>query len=113
MHESDKDLFESFRTEDPYDAICLMTVFNKLLKSSRSYNLDIAPKLLGSREELVEILIRSGVGRYLEFENVGDIHMYDETLKALEKVIVLFSKQVINTCDRCLDQKKMSSLANQ
>ncbi|CAO3692265.1 unnamed protein product [Rhizopus microsporus] len=86
MHESDKDLFQPFTTEDPYEAICLLTAFNKLLKSSRSYNLDIAPKLLGSREELVEILIRSGVGRYLEFENVGDIYMYDETLKALEKV---------------------------
>ena len=55
-----------------------------LLKTSRSYNLDTTPKLIGSRDSLVETLIRSGVGRYLEFKSVDDIYILDGD--RLEKV---------------------------
>lgn len=86
---SDKALFEQFYKDSPkadFSIIGKTSVFTQLMGRSRSYNFDSTPKLLGTREELVEILIRSGVGRYLEFKNVDDIYMYDNTLKALEKV---------------------------
>ncbi|KAL7322583.1 hypothetical protein PS15p_211566 [Mucor circinelloides] len=63
-----------------------INAFVELLNKSRSYNLDTTPKLLGTREDLVETLIRSGVGRYLEFKNVDDIFIFDKAMRALEKV---------------------------
>ncbi|KAI8385015.1 GDP dissociation inhibitor [Radiomyces spectabilis] len=56
------------------------------VKQSRSYNLDLAPKILGCRGELVEVLMRSGVGRYLEFQGVNDIFLYDAADDHFEKV---------------------------
>lgn len=64
------------------------------LRQSRLYNLDLAPKLLSCEGELVEILIRSGVGRYLEFKGVDDIFMLDEKTKRLEKVTTRLSKRM-------------------
>lgn len=40
--------------------------------------MDSTPKLLGTRDALVETLIRSGVGRYLEFKSVDDIYILDD-----------------------------------
>lgn len=77
---------KSLDNEDPYETLYQMIIFEKLLKASRSYNLDTTPKLLHSREELVEVLIRSGVGRYLEFKSVDDIYMFDKITERLEKV---------------------------
>lgn len=71
------------------------------LRRSRSYNLDIAPKLLSCEGELVEILIRSGVGRYLEFKGVDDIFMFDEKTKHLEKVCkkgITVKRQNLSAC---------------
>lgn len=48
----------------------------KMLKKSRSYNLDLTPKLLSCKSELVEVLIRSGVGRYLEFKGVDELCLF-------------------------------------
>lgn len=42
----------------------------------------------------MEILIRSGVGRYLEFKGVDDIFMLDEKTKRLEKVTTRLSKRM-------------------
>ncbi|KAG1411370.1 hypothetical protein G6F58_008585 [Rhizopus delemar] len=77
---------KSLDNEDPYETLYQMAIFEKLLKASRSYNLDTTPKLLHSREELVEVLIRSGVGRYLEFKSVDDIYMFNKIAEQLEKV---------------------------
>ncbi|KAG1474814.1 hypothetical protein G6F56_000122 [Rhizopus delemar] len=89
-HSTEKRLLEKYSEtldgQDPYDVVCQMTTFDKLLKASRSYNIDTAPKLLNSREELVEVLIRSGVGRYLEFKSVDDLYIFDKAIKKLEKV---------------------------
>lgn len=93
--ESDQPLFDAFfkdalKFQDDKDKVCEslsnMALFLDLLKSSRSYNLDTTPKLLGTREELVETFIRSGMGKYLEFKTVDDIFIFDKITKKLEKV---------------------------
>lgn len=83
--ESDKNLFNFFY-DDSSKSIAEMQLFMNLLKASRSYNLDSTPKLLGSHDSLVETLISSGVGRYLEFKSVDDIYLFETDSKSLEKV---------------------------
>ncbi|KAI7902413.1 GDP dissociation inhibitor [Cokeromyces recurvatus] len=88
-NEADKALFDAYfklTSSTENELPCEMKLFNYLLKNSRSYNLDTTPKLLGAREELVDILIRSGVGRYLEFRNVDDVYIFDDSIKFFEKV---------------------------
>ncbi|KAI8082210.1 GDP dissociation inhibitor [Thamnidium elegans] len=80
----DKDLVDIWFKQ--LDSVQEKNMFMDLLKASRSYNLDSTPKLLGSRDSLVETLISSGVGRYLEFKSVDDIYIFDKELKSLEKV---------------------------
>jgi RAB protein geranylgeranyltransferase component A len=50
----------------------------KLLKESRRYSLDIAPKIMPCRGELIELLISSGVGRYLEFKALDKTYIYSD-----------------------------------
>jgi hypothetical protein len=116
---SDQLLFDAFfkdalTSQDSKDKVSEtlsnMDLFLDLLKVSRSYNLDTTPKLLGAREELVETLIRSGVGRYLEFKNVDDIFIYDKTTKYLEKVrsnVTGLNGWLIKVYIRSQVQKKM------
>ncbi|KAG2212622.1 hypothetical protein INT47_000598 [Mucor saturninus] len=85
ISDTDKDLFKSF-FKDSSKATVEMKLFTELLKTSRSYNLDSTPKLLGSRDSMVETLITSGVGRYLEFKSVDDIYIYEQASNTLEKV---------------------------
>ncbi|KAI9471023.1 MAG: GDP dissociation inhibitor [Benjaminiella poitrasii] len=90
-NQADKILFDSYFKESvtsdkQFELLSEMKLFTDLLKDSRSYNLDTTPKLLAAREELVDILIRSGVGRYLEFKNVDDIFMFDSSKNSFEKV---------------------------
>ncbi|KAI8059607.1 GDP dissociation inhibitor-domain-containing protein [Gongronella butleri] len=63
-----------------------LAVLVDCLASSRQYNLDTCPKLLTARGQLVEDLIRSGVGRYMEFKSVDDMFVYDHAEHALKKV---------------------------
>jgi Rab proteins geranylgeranyltransferase component A len=49
-----------------------------LLKDSRRYNLDLAPKIMPCRGELIELLISSGVGRYLEFKALDRTYIYSD-----------------------------------
>ncbi|KAI8967900.1 GDP dissociation inhibitor-domain-containing protein [Mycotypha africana] len=88
--QSDRALFDEFFSDvtntELCDKLAEMRLFVELLQKSRSYNLDTTPKLLGTREELVEVLIRSGVGRYLEFKTVDDIYLMDHQSYGLKKV---------------------------
>lgn len=88
ISDMDKHLFDLFFKDqkDIDSSIAEMNLFADLLKASRSYNLDSTPKLLGSRDSLVETLIGSGVGRYLEFKSVDDIYIYEKDSESLEKV---------------------------
>ncbi|KAF1806920.1 GDP dissociation inhibitor [Mucor lusitanicus] len=78
--------FTDLTAENISEKLPQINTFVELLNKSRSYNLDTTPKLLGTREDLVETLIRSGVGRYLEFKNVDDIFIFDKASRVLEKV---------------------------
>lgn len=84
VSDMDKDLVDTWFKQ--LDSVQEKNMFMDLLKASRSYNLDSTPKLLGSRDSLVETLISSGVGRYLEFKSIDDIYIFDKDLKSLEKV---------------------------
>ncbi|XP_018020576.1 rab proteins geranylgeranyltransferase component A 1, partial [Hyalella azteca] len=43
---------------------------SEMLRESRRYNIDLAPKILYSRGQMVELLISSNVARYLEFKSI-------------------------------------------
>ncbi|CAG8461674.1 1989_t:CDS:10 [Acaulospora colombiana] len=49
-----------------------------LLNESKKYNLDIAPKMVPCRGELIETLISSGVGRYLNFKAMDRTYIYSD-----------------------------------
>ncbi|KAI8092542.1 GDP dissociation inhibitor-domain-containing protein [Halteromyces radiatus] len=68
------------------DVIFKLKTLIDFLVLSRHYNLDTVPKILPSRGDLVEILIRSGVGRYMEFKSVDDMFIFDHTKRRMEKV---------------------------
>ncbi|KAJ3038295.1 hypothetical protein HDV00_000806 [Rhizophlyctis rosea] len=55
-----------------------------VIRESRKYNLELSPKVLFCRGPIVELLISSGVGRYLEFKALEGIYLRWED--AFEKV---------------------------
>jgi hypothetical protein len=59
------------------------------LDSSRHYNFDFSPKLLTCRGDMVEVLIKSGIGRYLEFKGVEQSFVYDTDSKTFDKVATM------------------------
>lgn len=67
-------------------ALSKLSTLLDLMRTSKSYNLDMAPKLLPCRGELVEILIRSGVGSYLDFKGVDDLYVFNVEDQQFEKV---------------------------
>lgn len=108
----DKDLYDAFflsnsSSNGTKHAMAEKQLFADLLKSSRSYNLDSTPKFLGSRDALVETLIRSGVGRYLEFKSVDDIYILDQRLKSLEKVPSSKEDIFINKSVSLIEKRKL------
>ncbi|CAI5729763.1 unnamed protein product [Hyaloperonospora brassicae] len=52
------------------------TVKEELLQQSSSFSIDVNPRLMLSSEHLVEILITSGVGRYLEFAAIERTYVH-------------------------------------
>ncbi|KAJ3278168.1 hypothetical protein HK104_002591 [Borealophlyctis nickersoniae] len=54
------------------------------LRDTRKFNLELSPKLLFCRGPLVELLVSSGVGRYLEFKALEQVYLRWEG--AFEKV---------------------------
>ncbi|CAG8459115.1 5254_t:CDS:10 [Funneliformis mosseae] len=74
-----------------------------LLKESRRYNLDLAPKIMPCRGELIELLISSGVGRYLEFKALDRTYIYSDQDK-YDKVPCskedVFTSQTVSLVDK-------------
>ncbi|KXS10998.1 FAD/NAD(P)-binding domain-containing protein [Gonapodya prolifera JEL478] len=60
------------------DAIGRAATLKKLLKSSRDFNVELAPRIALSNGALVELLIKSGVGRYLEFKNLESLEIVQD-----------------------------------
>ncbi|KAM3582877.1 hypothetical protein VKS41_004640 [Umbelopsis sp. WA50703] len=77
------------------------------LDSSRHYNFDFSPKLLTCRGDMVEVLIKSGIGRYLEFKGVEQSFVYDTDSKTFDKVPV--SKEDVFSTDSIalIDKRKL------
>jgi RAB protein geranylgeranyltransferase component A len=71
---------------DVSDSINRITALKEALDTSRHYNFDLAPKLLACRGEMVEVLIKSGIGRYLEFKGVEQSYVFDWESQAFDKV---------------------------
>ncbi|CAJ1432689.1 unnamed protein product, partial [Effrenium voratum] len=58
---------------DPFDELFgyqLRQMQNDLLRSPTSFSLDLTPRLLYGRSDEVDVLIESGVARYLEFQGL-------------------------------------------
>lgn len=55
---------------------CDKDVWEKLEQDSRHYNIDLAPKILFSSGPEVDLLISSGVARYLEFKIVENTYLH-------------------------------------
>ncbi|KAJ3190383.1 hypothetical protein HDU85_000679 [Gaertneriomyces sp. JEL0708] len=53
-------------------------LLSKLLRAARQFNLELSPKLLFSRGPLVELLVSSGVGSYLEFKALEETYLYHQ-----------------------------------
>jgi len=50
-----------------------------LCKQSRYFSIDLNPRLVFSNGSLIDLLIRSHVGRYLEFKAVNALYIYAHT----------------------------------
>ncbi|KAL0082179.1 GDP dissociation inhibitor [Phycomyces blakesleeanus] len=115
----DRDIVKSFIKKEaielagekhPVDlsqSIAKLHVLYSALSVSRSYNLDMAPKLLSCQGELIETLIHSGVGRYLEFKSVDDIFVFDDKTKGLEKVPSSKEDVFTNKAISLIDKRKL------
>ncbi|CAO3637419.1 unnamed protein product [Cunninghamella blakesleeana] len=87
-------------------ALQLKTLMDAL-KQSRFYNVDTTPKILPSRGDLVEILIKSGVGRYMEFKSVDDMFIFDVDTQKLEKVPGSKEDIFVNKSISLIDKRKL------
>ncbi|KAF8978173.1 hypothetical protein BGZ46_006754 [Entomortierella lignicola] len=56
----------------------------EFLKASRKYNFDLSPKLLYSRGPLTNLLISSGIGKYLEFKLLERTAVYEALTDKVE-----------------------------
>ncbi|ORZ25121.1 hypothetical protein BCR42DRAFT_314577 [Absidia repens] len=103
-------LMNKSESKQIYDVTPALSQLNHLvvaLKLSRHYNLDTTPKILPSRGDLVEILIRSGVGRYMEFKSVDDMYVFDHDDHRLEKVPGSKEDIFVNKSISLIDKRKL------
>lgn len=56
----------------------------ELYKTTRKYNFDLSPKLLYSRGPLTNLLISSGIGKYLEFKLLERTAVYEALTDKVE-----------------------------
>ncbi|XP_076819894.1 rab proteins geranylgeranyltransferase component A 2-like [Clavelina lepadiformis] len=61
---------QSSQADLPHKETPLFPFYEKFYENWRRFNLDLSPKVMFSRGQLVELLIQSNVCRYLEFRNV-------------------------------------------
>jgi RAB protein geranylgeranyltransferase component A len=66
---------------------------NQFKRFSRQFNIDLAPKILFSKSRSVDDMIKSGVGNYLEFQNISDNFYFSS--EAQKFVRIPFSKSEI------------------
>jgi GDP dissociation inhibitor len=71
---------------DIKDSIGRVQTLKEALDASRHYNFDLSPKLLSCRGEMVEVLIKSGIGRYLEFKGMEESYVFEAESQTFDKV---------------------------
>ncbi|KAI9592154.1 GDP dissociation inhibitor [Syncephalis fuscata] len=59
------------------------TNMDQLISNSRRFNLELAPKLLASNGELVDLLISSDIGKYLDFRLTDAIYLFTSSLELI------------------------------
>ncbi|KAF7727692.1 hypothetical protein EC973_007248 [Apophysomyces ossiformis] len=89
------------------ESVSKLRVLAAALKETRSYNLDLAPKYLACQGEMIEALIRSGVGQYLEFKGVEDIFIFDKEEGQLQKVPGSKEDVFVNKKLTLVDKRKL------
>ncbi len=65
-------------SQSPTSVSSQQFLFDDLVKESRLYNIDLTPKLFFSRGPEVNLLISSGVSKYLEFKAMESIYIFME-----------------------------------
>ncbi|KAK7085434.1 hypothetical protein SK128_008584 [Halocaridina rubra] len=80
-----------------------------LLKQSRRFNLDLAPKLLFSRGPLVELLISSNVARYAEFKCITRVLTWVASGEDIGELVVVpcSRSDVFTTSNVSLVEKRL------
>ncbi|KAI9236771.1 MAG: GDP dissociation inhibitor-domain-containing protein [Podila humilis] len=63
---------------------CQIQALEELYKTTRKYNFDLSPKLLYSRGPLTNLLISSGIGKYLEFKLLERTAVYEALTDKVE-----------------------------
>ena len=88
LHKDDEDISEETirHVSTSLSNFERIEILATLLKESRRYNLDLAPKIMPCRGELIELLISSGVGKYLEFKALDKTYIYSD-LDNYDKVL--------------------------
>jgi RAB protein geranylgeranyltransferase component A len=79
------------------DEIAKDSIATVLSKHSRQFNLELAPKLLASQGKLVDLLVTSDIGKYLDFRLVDAIYLYINSLE-------LVCHQYIRSAILCINQ---------
>ncbi|KAG0013742.1 hypothetical protein BGZ80_010884 [Entomortierella chlamydospora] len=70
----------NFKTVSPTQ----IRTLEEFLKATRKYNFDLSPKLLYSRGPLTNLLISSGIGKYLEFKLLERTAVYEALTDKVE-----------------------------
>ncbi|KAI1300100.1 hypothetical protein EDD11_006319 [Mortierella claussenii] len=77
---------ESKATAENFKVITFgqVRILEEFLKTTRKYNFDLSPKLLYSRGPLTNLLISSGIGKYLEFKLLERTAVYEALTDKVE-----------------------------
>ena len=89
----------------------------ELLKQSRKFNIDLTPRLLYSRGDMVELLISSNISRYTEFKSVTRVlTMLDGNLEQVpssrsdvfntKKISVVEKRILMKFLTQCLQEEE-------
>lgn len=85
-------------TVDIRDSVARIRTLKEALDASRHYNFDLTPKVLSCRGEMVEVLIKSGIGRYLEFKGVEQSYVFDSEAQSFNKVGLHIAYYLFHMC---------------
>ncbi|KAG0365103.1 hypothetical protein BGZ54_006868 [Gamsiella multidivaricata] len=77
---------ESSATAANFKAVSVSQIHSleEFIKATRKYNFDLSPKLLYSRGPLTNLLISSGIGKYLEFKLLERTAVYEALTDKVE-----------------------------